>query len=690
MALVSDHRIVTLKQALEMIPEEVVRAYPWYSYLTGVVCLDFSPPEALSWFERSRELFAAVADPFGELLAMAQMIAFRMLVDGMYNEGELLLGRAEELFASQREALPAAIAIQTAQILAGGNCFFLCKMEKAAFYSSLGLQLAGEHGMENLVAGLRVMRCYENGLGRWAAYHSEVEQALPLFVSPRVSAINKLLLRIAAVNLLDMEGDFGSYQYHKERFERETSGDLLAKSIAAPFLLIWDIDLLVAGGRNEEAIRLARQGLTLPHGGANPHLRSQFLHYLAFLLAACGDYKEAAATAEESIRLRDIAGGALFRTLNLFIIGGAHALMGDAEQAENLLNQSISSAVDHNRFMLIGAHVHRAYNRLRTGREVDSLTDIRIALKYLRENRFVHFFCWSPLIMKEILALAVRENIEPKYARHLATERLGSAILPDGRMIPLLEIKSLGTLELSISGAGRISAWDLTPAQRQLLALLITSPGSSLAQEQAQCILWPESSPEKSRSKLDNLLSRLRKLLAAAFEPHSVQDYLVLEKGILRLKHCVIDAKQFVCYGEKGLAHVRRREFWQADNAFRTANGFWQGEYLPGLDPDDAVSARREELSRLRVTISRPWSDILVGSNRAPEAADLLTATLRLDPLNQTLVRNLYNLRTIAGDLPGARKSLRQYRQGLAKEGFPPEEIEEMLESFWGQHSRFK
>ena len=169
--------------------------------------------------------------------------------------------------------------------------------------------------------------------------------------------------------------------------------------------------------------------------------------------------------------------------------------------------------------MFAGALAHRAILRLKNGEPTLAFDDIRECLRCMRENDYVHFFTWTPQLMRTVLEIAVKNDIEVDYARYLARKRLGFSILSNGETIPLLQITTLGELTIGIESQVRLHAEDLTPAQRELLALLVAAPTLTLSLAKIQEFLWPNNSPEKARANMDNLLMRLRKTLNTAIRP---------------------------------------------------------------------------------------------------------------------------------------------------------------------------
>ena len=464
----------------------------------------------------------------------------------------------------------------------------------------------------------------------------------------------------------------------RQAFEK----NLIDRNAVEPFNILFSIDGLVGQGRLKEAMDVVQQGLGFGFSAATPHMRSQFLHYRAYLSAIDGHKDETLAAAEESLQLRSVAGGRIFIHLNEMIIGGSYARLGLAEKAKHHLGNALEGSIAlGEEYLRAGIFAHRASFHLHSDNLNEALDDIKSCLQLMRLNQYCHFFSWTPTLMRPVLETAVKHGIEVEYARQLARKRMGIAILSGGKTIPLLVITTLGGLSISIDDRVTLKSEDLTKTQREILAILISSPGWKICQEKLQTILWPDSSPEKARANFDNLLMRLRTTVSKAVKPHALKDYLSLQKGILSLSNCQIDAAEFFIDACKGLKHVRSKAFWQAGNAFDSAHNLWKGPFLPYGPVSEAVQHYRDELERLFIESSRQWAKLLSQTGRAEDALKVLVAALQHDPSNDELVQCIYQLH-IKNDRPAqALLVLREYKATLEKSDYSQEDINVILES---------
>jgi len=246
----------------------------------------------------------------------------------------------------------------------------------------------------------------------------------------------------------------------------------------------------------------------------------------------------------------------------------------------------------------------------------------------------------------------------------------------------VLFVKTLGKSELDI-GSRRLSwAEEFSPAQRQLMSLLVSSTDSKVSQEEVQASLWPDSSVKKARSSFDSLLSRVRRTMDEWFAPFDSKQYLVVKRGYLCLENSRIDAHEFRRLVRKAHQQVANLEYWPAEISFSAAFSLWQGKFVPADFGVDAAVVYQDEIEQIYLDASQTFARLLAENNRHQQALKLLRESLRYDPTNDGVVRLSYQL-CLAQDSPGqASQLLKQYSEALSKENFSTQEIQEILQDF--------
>lgn len=235
-----------------------------------------------------------------------------------------------------------------------------------------------------------------------------------------------------------------------------------------------------------------------------------------------------------------------------------------------------------------------------------------------------------------------------------------------------LHLLTLGGIQVRRDGNIVARAEDLSQAQRELLAILVAAPQCKVSRQEVQLALWPDSSPEKARSNFDSLLLRLRKTLEGA-------PCIVLQKGILSLENCRVDAIEFVRDVKRGLKHLVRTEYAEAEKDLSAALRAWNGPFLLGAYGSEAAFAFHEELTRRFVDAALGLSEILSSAARFDEAVAVVDRALSQDRTNDALVRSLCRLLAKGKQRGRIRQVLRQYGECLRLEGYAEAEVAEIL-----------
>jgi DNA-binding SARP family transcriptional activator len=396
-------------------------------------------------------------------------------------------------------------------------------------------------------------------------------------------------------------------------------------------------------------------------------------------LALQQQYDRALTAIQESQQFRELSGGYYFITLHSLLAGLVLSLCGRHDQGLRLLDKGIEEARRMpTEYLEACGLLHRASVFLAVGLPAEASEDIAAGLRLMRRNTYRHFWAWTPMAREKILTCAVTHRIEPEYARILAARGPGLALLENGTALPLLDIQALGGFTILCQGITLLEAENLTPRQRELLALLLAAPEMKLPQETIQLYFWPDSTADAVKIKFDTLVSRLRKTLAEILPENTVHLYLNREKGMIRLAHCRVDAHQFLDGTGRGMIHYRLQEFWQAGTVFTTAASLWKGEFAPGVAGDGRIRAFRDTLVRSLAEMTLAWTDLLAGSNRLPQAIQVAEKALDNDPLNDRLHGLLYRLQGQHSAIH-ARRVLKRFEAALQCEGYPQDEIAELV-----------
>jgi ATP/maltotriose-dependent transcriptional regulator MalT/DNA-binding SARP family transcriptional activator len=683
--LITTNRLNTLAAILHRIPSDTIAAYPWMTFFYGLVCMASAPHSALAHLEEARAGFIKQEDKRGEMLATGLIIHFHITIDALHNLARPLLARAETLFSVQKHELNIYFRANIAQIIAGGYCFLYFDMEKADRYAREALVLAEQNGLDDIQVTTRSIRGYQYLYqGKLNEMKAEMECAFELLNSPAVGDMSKRYLRFAHANQLAMAGDYHGYQYWKLQLSQLVADDFTGQSVLGPFMLIWDVNFAIAQGNLKKAAQLLGKGMASGFAAANPHIRSLFLHFRAYIHALNGLKTDAIADAQVSLQLRNVAGGKRFIIFNRVILGATYIQLNMQMQAQAVLSEAIDESVELKETALrCGADFQLARLHL-ANRNIDNAKKhIRNALSLMRENQYLLFYSWHHDSCRQMIAFAIHHSIEADYAQQLAAINLNSRFLTDGKEIPLLEVNTLGGTALKFKTEKVVESEAITPTQRSLLALLVSSPGQITSQAKIQLLLWPDEAPQKARSRIDNLISRFRKTLKGLVSPFDVKNYFIVEKGIVRMQHCRIDAIEFKKHIDRGLSLIKHGANWQACTEFFHALRRWNGKFMPETHLDGAPLDFSRDLVLKYIDISHHSAAILADINEIEEAIRIAENALSYDTINQPLVKLLYRCYVSAKDSVNAKRLLAQYQKELKALEISDTEVTQSLEACW-------
>lgn len=672
--LMASNRTRSLKGILQALPTEMIAANGWLSLFYGFCLYHHSTPESLPHLEKASELFRSANDPRGELLSLAKRITYHAMVDGRFGRYQELVLRGLKLYEATKSTLPPIVQLFSAQALAMGAIHYLAN-------PTLGTALCKEVSSICLNGQLRALRgeveltsCLNAGIkGDVRNALKGMERSFELLNDPTVAPSTQCGIEFMHLNYAAMYGQFNIYDELRSRLSMRHE-DILNKSYLGAFIVIWDLDKLVAENKLQEALSTAEGALaSAPTEGAE-HLTSQFLHYKALALALSGNTDEAKATALVSYRQRTYAGGKYFRSLNFFLLGTALWQSGLPESGERSITHAIKTCKKFNEIShRAGAHLYRALIRLEDGRLEQALSDLREGLSLIRANKNVHFFGWhAPLVLKA-LATAVKHNIHPDLAAELAQTRLRHTISNDGKPIPLLLFDDLSEPSLHTPDGKSFSPAGL---QKELLGILASAPSQCITVQDATMRIWPETPTHKARPKFDTLLLRLRKTIRAKLGQDAGKN-LVLRSGSLRQEHTRILSDQMLFHAREGITYARASQPYASHRAFLAMDQIWEPETRTAPLPTTLENKIKEPLAH---AYGR-WAALLHANRFHTDALAAVEVSLRLEPFSDRNQKLRHNLLAKLGRPGEASLSLKRYKSILLEEGFSEEEASETIEA---------
>jgi DNA-binding SARP family transcriptional activator len=225
---------------------------------------------------------------------------------------------------------------------------------------------------------------------------------------------------------------------------------------------------------------------------------------------------------------------------------------------------------------------------------------------------------------------------------------------------PLLEVRTLGALEVVLDGRPvEAAAWG-SARTRELLVLLLAHP-DGLTKEQVGVALWPEASTTQLRNNFHVTLHRLRRALGGA-------ERVVLQGERYRIDGPVaFDARRFE---EEVVAGQRALSRGDADGAaaLERALAPYRAPFLDGEPVGDWHVPVRDRLQRLHTRGLAALGAHLAAAGRLREAAATYERLLAHDPLDEEATRGLMHALARLGDRPAALRAYERMRAALRAE----------------------
>lgn len=201
--------------------------------------------------------------------------------------------------------------------------------------------------------------------------------------------------------------------------------------------------------------------------------------------------------------------------------------------------------------------------------------------------------------------------------------------------------------------------------QQRLVAALALNVSRVVSIDRLMDVVWPEDAypPATARRQIQDLISRLRKELAAAGCARSA----LAAHGsgyTLRIPAEAVDASRFLHAVAAGRA-IRDTEPRRAATQFRSALGQWHGDALAGLDCS-TLEADRVGLTELRLLTWEQAIEIELGLRRHEEVLSELAALAVLHPDRERLIQLYMHALYQAGRTADAIGVFHRLRRRLA------------------------
>ena len=676
--LVKKHRAQVFS-LVNIVPEEMLSGCGWLALFRGIYCLQEQLSQSYYWLNLAYRNFAVTGERRGKLLALTQLLRQSIYLEGSLEHGMKYLPELRELTAELGDSLERIERLKVIFVLGLGELFCadgfaaVDKLLPAALAEAQQSQLAEQLLELNLLRALSALQ-----QGRYLVARTALEQALS-FRFEVGDLLENDFLQAVCCSLIHASGDLAGFQKQRQIMALSRQRSKQPLPVLKPLLSYYVAGLLLAKGEQLRAFELLEIAL-LDGYAVSAHLQSRLLQLRGWIKALSADEAGALEDLNMGLKLRERSGSAAFRLESLLYAGATSFTLGHYQQATEYFSAALEGSlqIKEERFRP-GLHAWLAVAKLKLGEIGAAQVQANAFLAQLQRHRLPFFWGMTSGLLNDLLPL-VKGKEGAKLFQGLLHEHLGMTFGACGGVIPLFKVHCLGRFELELEG-NVFSMSQVGQASRLILALLVTSPNHSISSELMMALLWPDSPPQKARNNFDTAHSRLRKALEATFGKRVRQEYLVLEKGMLSLRHAVIDSSRFDETMVVVRHHFQREHFWQAEHALWKMERTWRGEFLSGYDLNGDLSLQRDRLTQQRLEQLGLLAQLLQKRQEPKEAAEILKQGLMLDPTHDSMVRKLVTLYRQQHDNHAVESLLGQYRNALRDNDYEPEEIDELIDA---------
>jgi ATP/maltotriose-dependent transcriptional regulator MalT len=672
--LLAQGRGETLLRWIQALPPAACATEPWLQYWLASARFSGAPNDAAAQFESAYRGFCARAgkdDDTGRYLALAG------LFDTLVHDPDDLrpldhwIAEADRLIAAQQRWPSAAIEARLTQSLF--MALVLRQPQHTQIYAwgerTLALtQLPGAARLR-MTAGIYVLTVLI-WTGQFAKAASLLETLRAIAEEPAVPPVSLVTLR-------QLESMYYMLQGRQEPcLEAVYDGLDLAQSAG---VTLWRGTLLLHGAgaslaagdlatADELLAELDARGVRVRRFGAT--MREYMLGWQALLR---GDHWQAHEHARESLRIAEQLGAPYFEALSGLAVVQSLLALGELDAAAAQLERALQVAAPIRsrlfEFMSLLAAARLAYCQ---GQGARAELRLREALTLGRERSFSYVMYWLPEHLAQLCVHALEKNIETAYVVSLIRNRNLLPATPPYRLQDwpwTWRVRVLGqfSFELPTREGGASGARSQSRAL-ELLKALIAFGGRLIPLERIADALWPRIDSDYAQRSLTTTLHRLRKLLGDDSAILLQDGKLSLHSHKFWIDTWALEQALGECralFDNDSQASVASADAAPLQAGIERVMSLYRGQLLL-QDHDYAwAAAPRQQLHARLLRFVADAAQALESQLGAGAAARLYNRGIEIDPLAESLYRNLMLLHHRHGQIAAALDAYERCRETL-------------------------
>jgi len=668
-----------LTKILSEIPLEKIKNRPWLSLLYGHILISASPNSTYNIFKNALTKFREAEDENGIILAISGLMHHICFVSGDLKEGKELFGELEKLYKGIGDEVSEAMLMIIDSAYAAG-CVFLETDKDAKPYIDKAFSIANSRDNRFYKIYLLSMHIViSNKEWNTSSLTNFCDKIIVSKTEDNYTASQKTFVNMNIFVYLSFSGSFRGTEIISSKIKNDSRLYVEQNQVFKTFLDSWEIDRNIAEGKFEHAKLVAESYNEYEIDNMHEYTGAIISAYKAIVDIYHWEEKSKKLI-EKSIKMIEESGANFFfKAFIQYLAGVAYTIAGDYRRASNHLLTAIDmSGNGINNHTYTASHIYISYLYNNIGDKEKASEYAIVGMRLLKKHRTSRIMVAMPEVIINSCLLSRKDETIKEYAEDIAFDRYNISFDKSGDAIPVMQINTLGDMEISF-GRHKLDSSEISHNFRLMLAILLSSKGYKASQEVIQNYIWSSSDKEKARRSFDNLVSRFRSLISQNFKGIDPRDYISVKNGILSLQNCKSNADEFISFYKKAILGYSGGSYITAFENIIDADDIFSDRYFPNISGADEIEHKRMEVDNTLIGMI----DLMYKLNQKMDNVfDIDKYFSRwIDKLmhETSMVKTAYKYYRGNGKIVKCQKLIERYRDYLKREEYSQEDISELI-----------
>ncbi|MEN6623724.1 MAG: BTAD domain-containing putative transcriptional regulator [Smithella sp.] len=641
-AMLKHGRHILLRQWLESLPHAIVDDNPWLLYCKGMSIISYNPAESRPCFEKALQRFEIQKDDIGAFTAWSGIIlTFIIEFNDLKPVDKWINWLDDRMQQNNSFPSPEVEARVTVDIISALTWRMPCHPEimkwinRAFSLSNMDI----EDKMRLCTSSAYYYVC----MGKFNRCGILIEEMKKDAQYQTSLPLSQIAFKGAEALWYNASADFEG-----KAIQTISEGLNIALKtgihVLDPTLLSYGITTsFIQGDMGKAGEFLSRMEKTVKE--ESRAFAGHYFYLSAWHSVLSGNLPIGIILGTKSLNLYEEAGIPILVCLTRILLAYAFHESGDYKKAQAHLDLAKEMALamrsDYFSYLI---HLADAYFKLAQQNSSSAMDALRTAMTIGRQNNFTTMlYFWCPAVFSRLCALAIAEDIEVEYAKHLIRKL---KLIPDASAMEMgnwpwpVEIHTLDRFALVKDGnTGAMSGKSQKKPLLMLKAIIALGGegGAEVRKERIIDALWPDAEGDAGETAFHTTISRLRQLVG--------DKAIVLQGGKVSLNklYCWVDLWAF----ERLFERMRPTDDKGQTSLMRSiadkALDLYKGTFLPAdANYFFTISSRERLRSKYFQVIARVGS-ILEKEGNWQAAADYYSKGLIANPVAEEYYQGQMN-----------------------------------------------